>query len=301
MAARRPQLDEFGRHVSGRAGAILQRRGIVVKRDDLLEARHDFVERRNDRGAAVGRNVLGDTAGNDPVHHQAVTEGPVGRRQYAFAENTAMGVDQRESSVVADCTEIAEMIGDALELRHDAAQHGGPRRSVEAERRLDGTREREAERDGRIPRHPRHDARCPGDIDAGQEAVNALVHVAEPLLEARHGLAIRRKAEMAGLDDPGMHRSDRNLVQAVAVHRQEFVVDRIAPRRRRARTERRAQPPLAVIEPGAVVGRVRRPVAVEVADGPFEPDRRQVEPADGWKAFLRDVERNHEGIRRRRA
>ena len=287
MAARRPALDEVGRHVSGGAGAILQRRGIVVERDDLLEARHDVVERRHDRGAAVRRNVLGDAAGNDPVHHQPVTERPVGRRQHALAENAAMGVDQCERRVVADRADIAEMIGDAFELRHDAAQHGGARRDVDAERRLDGAREREAERDGRIPRHPRHDARRPGEVDAGQEAVDALVHVAEPLLEPRHRLAIGREAEMAGLDDPGMHRADRNLMQAVAVHRQEFVVDRIAPRRRRARAERRAQSPLAVIEPGAVVGRVRRPVAVKVADGPFEPDRRQMEPADGRKAPLR--------------
>ena len=55
------------------------------------------------------------------------------------------------------------------------------------------------------------------------QPVDALVHVAEPLLQPRHGLAVGGEAEMAGLDDAGMHRPDRNLVQALALDRQEFV------------------------------------------------------------------------------
>ena len=33
-----------------------------------------------------------------------------------------MGVDERERCVVADRADVAEMVGDALELGHDAAQ-----------------------------------------------------------------------------------------------------------------------------------------------------------------------------------
>ena len=242
---------------------------------------------------------MGDATGNDPVHHQPVTERPVGRRQHALAENAAMGVDQGECRIVADSADIAEMIGNAFEFRHDAAQHGGAGRGVEAERRLDGARKSKAQRDGRIPRHPRHHTPCPGEVDVAQEAVDALVHVAELLLQARHGFAIGGEAEMAGLDDPGMHRADRDLMEAVAMHRQEIVGGGIAPRRRRPRTERRAQAPLAVIEPGAVVGRVRRPVAVEVAHGAFEPDRRQMEPTDGREHSRGHGERNHDGLSRR--
>jgi hypothetical protein len=40
------------------------------------------------------------------------------------------------------------------------------------------------------------------------------VDVAEPLLEPDHRLAVGGEAEMAGLDDAGMDRADRNLVQA---------------------------------------------------------------------------------------
>ena len=77
-----------------------------------------------------------DAARHDAVHHQAMAEGAVGRRQHALAEDAAMGVDEREGGVVADRADVAEMIGDALELGHDAAQDfargGGPRRSSAA-------------------------------------------------------------------------------------------------------------------------------------------------------------------------
>ncbi len=43
-----------------------------------------------------------------------------------------MGVDQCESRVIADRPDVAQVVGDALELRHHAAQHGGARRSADA-------------------------------------------------------------------------------------------------------------------------------------------------------------------------
>jgi len=43
---------------------------------------------------------------------------------------------------------------------------------------------------------------------------------------------------------------------------------------------------MAMIEPRAVVGRVRRHMTVKVAYRPFEPDRRRVEPADRRKSLL---------------
>jgi len=59
---------------------------------------------------------------------------------------------------------------------------------------------------------------------------------------------------MAGLDDAGMHRTDRNLVQAIAFRRQELVT------RRHRRgidsiSQREAHVPTIVIEPGAGIGR----------------------------------------------
>ncbi len=112
------------------------------------------------------------------------------------------------------------------------------------------------------------------------------MHITEPFFEPGHGFAVGREAEMAGLDDAGVDRADRDLVQAMAAHRQEFVIGWVPARRRSSRTERSAQAPLAMIEPRAVIGRIRRYVTVEVAYGPFEPDRRRMEPANRRKASL---------------
>ena len=40
------------------------------------------------------------------------------------------------------------------------------------------------------------------------------MHIAKPLFQPHDGLAVRREAEMAGLDDARMHGSDGNLVKA---------------------------------------------------------------------------------------
>ena len=71
---------------------------------------------------------------------------------------------------------------------------------------------------------------------AGHQRLDALVHIAQPLFEPHHRLAIRGEAEMARLDDAGMDRADRDLVQALALDRQE----RTAPVSLRGRVLRQA-------------------------------------------------------------
>ena len=58
---------------------------------------------------------------------------------------------------------------------------------------------------------------------AGHQRLDALVHIAEPLLQPHHGLAVGGEAEVARLDDAGVHRADRDLVQAFAFGRQERI------------------------------------------------------------------------------
>ena len=107
----------------------------------------------------------------------------------------------------------------------------GARRRLDLERRLDRARKSEAVGHGGIAGDARDDARGLLDLDiGGQQPVDALVHIAEPLLQPRHGLAVCRETEMAGLDDAGMHGTDRNLVQPLALDGQEFVARRITHR-----------------------------------------------------------------------
>ncbi len=51
-----------------------------------------------------------------------MTEGGVCRAQNALAQHAAMGMHQREGGIVADGAEIAEVIGNPLQLGHQAAQ-----------------------------------------------------------------------------------------------------------------------------------------------------------------------------------
>jgi hypothetical protein len=44
------------------------------------------------------------------------------------------------------------------------------------------------------------------------------MHIAEPLLEPCHCLAAAREAEMPRLDNAGMDRADRDLVQVLSFH-----------------------------------------------------------------------------------
>jgi len=110
--------------------------------------------------------------------------------QHALAQNAAMRVIERERRVITDRADVAEMIGDALELGHHAAQHCGTRRHRNVERGLDRAREGEAVGDGRIPGDSREEATRAFEIGARKQPVDALVHIAEPLLEPDDDLAV---------------------------------------------------------------------------------------------------------------
>ncbi len=118
------------------------------------------------------------------------------------------------------------MIGDALALERERAQPqraGGHGRSRHALERL---AVRPGVRDGGIPRHARREAMALEQLGLREQQLDALVNVAEPLLELEHLLADDREAKMPGLDDARMHRSDRNLVHAVARDAHEWIVIR---------------------------------------------------------------------------
>ena len=72
---------------------------------------------------------------------------------------------------------------------------------------------------------------------AGHQRFDALVHIAEALFEPHHGLAAGGEAKMSRLDDAGVHRADRNLMQRFAFDGKEIVW---GPRLRRRAAARRA-------------------------------------------------------------
>src|SRR5438128_22536 len=124
------------------------------------------------------------------------------------------------------------MIGDPLELDPEGAQRVAARRTFRAGKPFEelaiGRRVTGRGVAGnclrKIQAAPvRSAAQCPFD---------AAVLVAERDLQMDHPLAMAVEAEMAGLDDPGMHRTDRNLVDLGAGDREELsLADRRAARR----------------------------------------------------------------------
>ena len=71
---------------------------------------------------AVGAEIGRDAARHDAVHHQPMAEAGVRGAQHALAQDAAMRMHEREGGVVADGADVAEMIGEPLELGHQRAQ-----------------------------------------------------------------------------------------------------------------------------------------------------------------------------------
>src|SRR5262245_44804496 len=105
----------------------------------------------------------------------------MGGAQHALAQDTALRVHDSERGVVADRTEIAEVIGDALELSHQRAKPNGARRRLEAERRLYGAREGDAVGDHAVARGALRELAAALERGAGHQRLDALVHIAQAL------------------------------------------------------------------------------------------------------------------------
>ncbi len=116
------------------------------------------------------------------------------------------------------------MVADALAFKHQGAQPRGAPWSRHASGRLRGHRIRPGVGDRRVSRHPPGESDGVAQRHALEELVDSLVDIAQALLETQHLLTDDREAEVAWLDDAGMHRSDRDLVHSIAGHRYERVV-----------------------------------------------------------------------------
>ena len=90
-------------------------------------------------------------------------------------------------------------------------------------RRLDRAREGECVGHRAVAGDAPGEHRGALDRRARHQPFDALVHVAESRLEPHDRLAVRREAEVSGLDDAGVHGTDRDLVQAFAFGGQERI------------------------------------------------------------------------------
>ncbi len=134
------------------------------------------------------------------------------------------------------------------------------------------------------------------EVGAFHQLLDALVDIAQALLEPDDRLAAGGEAEMSGLDDAGMDRTDRDLVQAFALGGKEDIRRGCAVPRRRRAAERVGQVPPTVVEPGAQVRRAFGLEPEQIADRALQPDRGRMHRADRGKPPGRTVEAQHAEI-----
>ncbi len=196
-----------------------------------------------------------------------------------------MGMHEREGGVIADRADVAEMVGQTLQLRHQPAQPLRTRRCLDIERRFGGAGEGDAVGHGAVARRAAGEHGALGKIGARHQAVDALMHIAQPLFQPHHGLAVRGEAEMAGLDDARMHGTDGNLMQSFALGRQELIA-RARSRCLHPRAQRMPHTPAVMVEPGPRIGQGACFQAEKILDRALQPQGRRVKLANSGIAAL---------------
>ena len=141
---------EFGGENAGADGAVLEGRGAVVKTDEARECLPHLGKQCRQAGHRCLGKIGGDAARHDPVHHQSMAEGQRGEEQHALAQCPAMGQHQREGGVVADGADVADVIGQPLQLRHQRPKPEGAWRHFDLQRGLHRAGEGIGIGDGRI-------------------------------------------------------------------------------------------------------------------------------------------------------
>jgi hypothetical protein len=167
--------------------------------------------------------IAGHAARYHAIAHQPVTEAGIRHPQHAFPQNGAMGMHQRKGRIVANRADIAEMICQTLQFRHQRAQPDCPRRRHHIARGLCGLGKGQLIGYGAVAADPAREFCCAHEISATHQRFHALVRVAQPCFETDHSLAIGVKPEMAGFDNAGMYRANRNLMNALAFGRQKGI------------------------------------------------------------------------------
>ena len=156
------------REHAGIDGAILQRGSVVVKFNQRRKSRADVIPHGLDRFPALAAKIAAHAAGHDEIAHQAMPERRVRRAQHVFAQDAAMGVNKREGSVVADRADVAEVVGQPLELGQQRTQPNGARWNGKLERRLGRARKRVGVGDRAVAGHAPSEFRRPSKIGAAQ-------------------------------------------------------------------------------------------------------------------------------------
>ena len=211
--------------------------------------------------------------------------------QHCLAQARAVGVHEGKGGVVAHRADVSQVIGQPLEFAHHRPQPVRPGRGLKTEGGLGGAREGDLVGDRAVAAGASGERRGVVEARSRHPRFESPVEISQALLQPHDSLAAGREAKVARLDDPGMHRSDGDLAQALSFARQEGIGRR--RRRRRRGAQGVAVGPAAVVEPGPAIQGALGFEAIEIADGPLQANRRRVPRADGREAAPSGGQRKH--------
>src|SRR3984885_9158602 len=134
-----------------------------------------------------------------------------------------MSMHQSKRSVVANCADIAKVVCDALQFRHQRAQPYSAAANLDAQRAFDRAGESDRIGDRTVAGGPGRQLRRPIERSAGHQRLDAFMRISQSFLKANDRLAAGVKTKMPRLYNAGMHWADWNLMQPFSLGRQESV------------------------------------------------------------------------------
>jgi len=144
------------------------------------------------------RQVHAGAAGHDEIEQVALAQRSLRGAQQAFLESHELHQPESESGIVAQGAKVTEVGCDPLEFERQRAQPRGARRRAHGRHALERLAVGPGEGDGRISGHSRGQRVRREDRQFREAPLDALVHVAEPLLESQDLLSDDGEAEWPG-------------------------------------------------------------------------------------------------------
>jgi hypothetical protein len=213
-----------GAEVAGGLGGQDRGRGEAVGDGGVAEGEVDDLGDVGGDGPQPGRVRHGGEGGAaevDAAAEQAVSGGLGVEPEQLLADALGVGVQDAVADVVAQRADVGDVVVEPLQFEQDRALAGGlggyrPPGGV-----LDGEAVGEGVPDGGVAADALGQWQAGGGGTAFEEFLNAFVDEPQAGLEFEDGLADDGEAEVAGFDKAGVHRADRDLVDAGSFHGQE--------------------------------------------------------------------------------
>ncbi len=220
-----------------------------------------------------------------------MAESGLGGAQGLFAQNRAMRLHQRERSVIADRADVADVVGESLDLGRDGAKPMRAHRRLDPQRRFGRAREGDLVSDRAVAADARGERQTGFEARAAHQRADALVDIAQSLLEPDDRFTAGVETKMSGFDNSGVNRTDRDLMQPRSLRFQELITlgrGFVRP----GGAERSAHRPATVIEPGAQIQGALRAQSREIGDRALQAVRRRMNRRDRRKLARRTSEPN---------